>query len=215
MPPHVELVHNQSEWQAPRHSQSTVGSRGLDINALCGCLDSPLFRDEVDDPNSRQLCHLDRQQSDTDLVSAGSHEIVPAGGVKTAIPVMSKIESIIGPESRYYKNEPLPQRSSVISQPQPTPAVVEATSQPPIQAELHECGTTTKYNKSSDRRPFMMRMTRRVSKKGWKVVRFIGEKGRRFMVLLVNAMAPTSPSYEVWPLSAALRLPSSSSEESK
>jgi hypothetical protein len=197
MPPHVELAPSHNEWQAPRYTQSTRVSQGLEINTLCGCLDSPLFRDELDDPNTRQLCHLDRRLSDPDLVSAGSHEKGPAGAVKNSAPVMSKIESIIGPESRYYKNEPQPQRSAVISRPQPTPAAVEVTSPRPNEVEVQKCGTATKYNTSNARRPFIMRMTRRVSKKGWKVVRFIGERGRRFMVLLVNAMAPTSPPYEV------------------
>ncbi|KAL7515823.1 hypothetical protein ACHAWX_000898 [Stephanocyclus meneghinianus] len=197
MPPHVELAPSHNEWRAPHYAKSTGDSQGIEINTLCGCLDSPLFRDENDDPNTRQLCHLDRRLSDPDLVSAGSHETVPAGAVKNSAPVMSKIESIIGPESRYYKNEPQPQRSALISRPQPTAAAVEVTSPQPNEVEVHKCGTTTKYNKSSARRPFMMRMTRSVSKEGWKVVRFIRQKGRRFIVLLVNAMSPARPPYEV------------------
>jgi hypothetical protein len=42
----------------------------------------------------------------------------------------------------------------------------------------------------------MLRITHSVSKKSWRLVKYIGEKGKRFMSLMVNAVDPTRGAYE-------------------
>lgn len=206
MPPHVEFA-GQSEWQCPR-SRSTGDIESLGANSsLCGSLDSPLFRDEVDVP-TKSLSSLDRGQSNPDLhlQSMGrSERIIPAPPANNqVVPFVSKIELIIGPESRYYNKEPQgpPVRAGAPT-PEPQQSLAPVAPTPPLNEVVQESDpenpetATTPYNcKSSPRRPFMLRLTHSVSKKGWKVVRYIGEKGMRFFSLMVNAVDPTSGTYE-------------------
>lgn len=221
MPPHIES-HSHSDW-APR-SKSTGDIKNSPINALCGCLDSPLFRDEDDEPTSKQLSRLDRRQSNPDLLAAGSSSqdlaAIEQGAHTTAPQFVSKIESIIGPESRYYNSEsqkrsttaPQPtaprkmvaaqetapkQQAAVVQKtaaPAPTPTVAQSTQEVLSQPDITTA--TTKYNKSSNRKPLMTRMTHAVSKKSWRLVRYIGEKGKRFMSLMVKSVDPTRGTYE-------------------
>lgn len=221
MPPHIES-HSHSEWPHPR-SKSTGDIKNAEINALCGCLDSPLFRDEVDEQPSKPLSRLERRQSNPDLMGADSKELVTAERGINAAPFMSKIESIIGPESRYYNNEPQskattprlaePAKPAAVHKVAPTEkvAVVPKTAKAAaaeIQAESARHSTqevqikpnnstaTTKYNKSSSRKPIMIRFTHAVSKKSWRLVTYIGEKGKQFMSFMVKSVDPTVTTSE-------------------
>jgi hypothetical protein len=218
MPPHIES-HSHNEWQHPR-SKSTGDIKNSEVIALCGCLDSPLFRDEDNEP-TRPLSQLDRRQSNPGLVSAESQELLPSKTpVNNITPFVSKIESIIGPESRYYNNEPQPQpvasrsteqqKSTAVqlaAPQQPTTAVMKTPAQTQIVAQSAQVQAqrypstdattaTTKYSKSKSSRPLMQRITHSISKKSWRLVKYIGEKGKRFMSLMVNAVDPTSGAYE-------------------
>lgn len=218
MPPHVDSSHS-NEWR----KNSDINSS--EINALCGaCLESPLFRDEVDEP-PKPLSPLDRGQSDPDLTGAESRDdlVTLETGVATT-PFVSKIELIIGPESRYYSNNngtqpPAPTAAAaaprsnnvtvqsnvphkVADATQPTPAT--SPSQALIQARPSEVqvqtseGTTaaTKY-KSSPRRPLMLRMTHAMSKKSWRLVCYIGDRGKRFMSIMVHSANPARGACDV------------------
>ncbi|KAL3769778.1 hypothetical protein ACHAWO_011306 [Cyclotella atomus] len=219
MPPHIES-HSHNEWHHPR-SKSTGDIKNSEVVALCGCLDSPLFRDEDDEP-IRPLSRLDRRQSNPGLVSAESQELLAnETSVNNTAPFVSKIESIIGPESRYYNGEPQPQpavsrpteahKSTAVQAAAPqkpavavikTPAsaaqtqIVAQSAQVQAQPSTDATTAATKYNKSKSSRPLMLRITHSVSKKSWRLVKYIGEKGKRFMSLMVNAVDPTRGAYE-------------------
>ena len=209
MPPHVDSSHSNNEWR-----KSSDINNG-EINALCGvCLDSPLFRDEVDEP-LKPLSPLEREQSNPELAAAESRDdlITLETGVATA-PFISKIESIIGPESRYYSNNsgtqppaqkavvaaPRPYNAAVQSNPpakvadavQPTPATLPTQALArarPSEVQVHTSEDTA-ATKSSSRRPLMLRMTHAMSKKSWRLVCYIGDRGRRFMSLVVRSTDP-------------------------
>ena len=209
MPPHVD-VQGQSEWHHTR-SKSTGDINKLEVNSICGCLDSPLFRDEIHEP-AKPHSRLDRRQSNPGLSSSENKEL---GTIETGINAsrfVSRIESIIGPESRYYNNKSQTISLQVATQPVLPKAVVPkktAKSEPTetvvfanpsqlhvlvseVQVEASDISTaTTKYNKSKSHRSFMFRMIHVVSKKSWRLVRYIGEKGKRFMSVMAKAADPT------------------------
>ena len=210
MPPHVESAHNQNEWQHPR-SKSTGDINNSQIDALCGCLESPLFRDEEYQP-IRPLSQLDRRQSNPDLTSADSQELVTIETGNGTAPFVSKIESIIGPESRYYNTAPAvaadqqTSPSAVAAAPQasmPQKAVVRKTSNviaaapaQTTQVQVQTPCATTQCNTSKNQKPLLSRLTHAMSKKSWKLVRYIGEKGKRFMSMMVRSVDPTVGAYE-------------------
>ena len=210
MPPHVESAHNQNEWQHPR-SKSTGDINSSQIDALCGCLVSPLFRDEEGQPK-RPLSQLDRRQSNPDLVSTDSQELVTVEtGINTA-PFVSKIESIIGPESRYYNTESAMAKDqqstpSVVaaapqaSEPQKevvreTSSVITAAPEQTMHLQVQSPNATAKCNTSKSQKSLLFRLSHTVSKKSWKLVRYIGEKGKKFMSMMVRSVDPTGGAYE-------------------
>lgn len=180
MPPHVEIdCSHHDDWQ-PR-------SLAYDDDEQ----PSPLFRDSESMKVSPRSSPLDRRQSDPD---AGS-EIVPRAadrptGPGAFAPVVSVITAIIGPESAYVRTSP-------------SSAVVASTTTKTTTAATKTTTTTTtttvaalpkrppaapQSKPSPDRKDeggiredeakpiIILRASRYVSKKGWKVVKSLPNK---------------------------------------
>jgi hypothetical protein len=164
---------------------------------------------------TKPLPVLDRRQSNPDLLSVESQELVAE---VHAAPILSKIEEIIGPESRYYNNEPRPaaprptaqvrsksfqdakpRKSAAVSTPTRTVDVAAPPVQPlhpEVQVQTSHTNATTKYSKPKSNRSLMLRVAHAVSKKSWKLVRYIGGKGKRFMSMMLKAVDPTGGACE-------------------
>ena len=164
MPPHIEIdAHND------------------EILIINDDEPSPLFRDQAD-TGIPFTSRLDRRQSDPDFKVEGSEMVVKNDAVKhqAVAPVVSRITAIIGPESAYVRTT-TPTASNINSQPPATAAAASAAANkaapPPKPKEAPKPKPPPSQKEGKiESKPILLRATRFVSKKGWKVVKSLPRK---------------------------------------
>lgn len=173
MPPHVEVESHSDELHRPSNSSIAADDAP-----------SPLFRDHDDGtvPIS-PLCRLDRRQSDPDFSATEGTEMILRDGpgkkaASAASPVVSVITAIIGPESAYVRatGADSPTTAATASSDGSGKPTATAAAASMKQQALNPTSAPTKEKKKVESKTVLLRATRYVSKKGWKVVKSLPRK---------------------------------------
>ena len=180
MPPHIELDSSHDEWRTTRQPQ-------LASLNLANGEQSPLFQDE-DNTRQSSFNSLDRRQSDTEFVWTARQLVKKDKKNNQEVkPFVSKISMIIGPESAYVKGGDPPVTIRTMQQ--------SSTSWDNHHQQKNEqLDDDDRTRDSKVRRPMMVRVTRHVSQKGWRVVKYIGGSGSKFVTSVVNTKILSSRS---------------------
>lgn len=176
MPPHVEV-------------DSSLDDHYIGASTNANDLASPLFFDEdATVQHTSPSCRLDRRQSDPQSLRIKEEKVEDEKTVEA--PYVSKIQLIIGPESDYYKSEI--EKPAVATAPMATTTTETTTQQ---QSTTESTAITTQQPQevvksnntcSKEKRLIFLRVTNAISTKGWKVVKFIGGGGSRFVSSMGN-----------------------------
>mmetsp|Transcript_23760 Transcript_23760/g.51390 ORF Transcript_23760/g.51390 Transcript_23760/m.51390 type:complete len:181 (-) Transcript_23760:238-780(-) len=162
MPPRIEVDSNEDDWHHPAPRPSFTPTSNDEP--------SPLFRDH--DITMPSTSRLDRRQSDPDFSAIVLKED-PIKKLLVVAPVVSRITAIIGPESAYVRTST---PSISISPPKTTAGPTSTPKQAQQQTTTTKKPPTPSPKGKIETKPILLRATRFVSKKGWKVVKSLPNK---------------------------------------
>lgn len=167
MPPHIEIDSHHDDWHQPSARQPPLMAGDNEP--------SPLFRDH-ESLKVSPISRLDRRQSNPDFPTAGKEMLLKEDPIKQAVaPVISVITAIIGPESAYVK------APSSSSRPPATKGSTTTSTTAAVGAAQQKQPPTKKSPNPNNKgkmetKPILLRASRYVSKKGWKVVKSLPNK---------------------------------------